>query len=185
MDPEKFNGKYRIPTNRLRGYDYGQNGLYFVTICTQNREHYFGEIALEHKNKSQGKPASLQPTIMGTLADEYWQSIPQHYPFVVLDEYIIMPDHLHGIICIAKENNTDWNPNKFGVQSQNLAAIIRGFKSSVKRYANENNITFHWQGRFHDHIIRNEQSLTAIRNYIVRNPANWHKDKNNLPGLNR
>ena len=178
MDSSKFNNKYRIQTNRLAGYDYGQNGFYFVTICTKNREHYFGEIINDEFDN-----AYLKSTPIGLIANEYWESIPKHYPFTVLDEYIVMPNHLHGIIGIAKEENAPWKPNEFGIQSRNLAAIIRGFKSSVKRHANENNIDFHWQPRFYDHIIQDEKSMVAIQNYIMSNPGNWYKDKDNLYGL--
>jgi putative transposase len=177
-DSTKFKNKYRIQTNRLAGYDYSQNGFYFVTICTKNREHYFGEIINEESDN-----AYLNSTAIGLIANEYWQSIPQHYPFTVLDEYIIMPNHLHGVIGIAKGELTKWKSNEFGIQSQNLAAIIRGFKSTVKQYANERNIDFHWQSRFHDHIIKDDKSMMAVRNYIINNPDNWYKDKDNLSGL--
>jgi putative transposase len=179
MDAAKFNGKYRIQTNRLAGYDYGQNGFYFITICTRDREHYFGEII----NIDKSDNPYLKPTAIGLIVNEYWQSIPQHYPFAVLDEYILMPNHLHGIIGIAKEGSGTWKPNEFGIQSQNLAAMIRGFKSTVKRHANENNIDFHWQPRFYDHIIRDEQSMVAVQNYIINNPRNWYKARNNPAGL--
>lgn len=185
---KKFKSKYRIPTNRLQGYDCGSNGWYFVTICTENSIHYFGEIVKPHHHLSKTSnenhnAAYLQPTEIGSIANEYWLSIPQHYPFVILDEFIIMPNHLHGIIHINKDDDNDWHPNRFGQQSNNLAAIIRGFKSSVKRYANNHEIVFHWQPRFHDHIITNEKALFAIRNYIKRNPENWPRGKNNEQGL--
>jgi putative transposase len=122
-------------------------------------------------------------TDIGLIADEFWRLIPKHYPFVIPDEYIIMPNHIHGIVAISKENYTDWSPGKMGLQSQNLAAIIRGFKSTVKRYANENDIIFNWQSRFYDHIIQNEKILWTVRNYIKKNPDNWDRDKDNLKGL--
>ncbi len=119
--PNKFNNTYRIPTNRLPGYDYGADGWYFVTICTKNRVHYFGEI-VETRNC-----ASLQPTETGIITNEYWLQIPQHYPFVQLDAFVVMPDHIHGILVFNKPEKTDWNPNQFGVQSL------------FRRYWNHNN----------------------------------------------
>jgi putative transposase len=122
---DKFQNKYRIPSARLKGYDYGSNGMYFVTICTQNRLHYFGEIV----------STSLRPTVIGQIAIDFWNEIPKHFPFVELDEFIIMPNHIHGILFFNKPNKTDWTPNQFGAQSKNLGSVIRGFKASVKRHA--------------------------------------------------
>ena len=173
---DKYKGKYRIPSNRLQGYDYGANGCYYVTICTKKMERYFGEIVNEE----------LQPSEIGNIALQYWLDIPNHFPFVVLDEFVIMPNHIHGILFFDKSLSTKTvteqsvaASSKFGRQSQNLGSVIRGFKSSLKRYANENNIDFAWQERFHDHIIRNHEALTNIRGYIFDNPSNWNKDELN------
>jgi len=123
--------------------------------------------------------ASLQPTDIGKIAFKFWEEIPKHYPFVVLEEFVIMPNHIHGILFFNRPDKTDWTKNKFGVQSQNLGAVIRAYKSSVKRYANQNDIAFEWQARFHDHIIRNEKERQAIKDYIISNPQNWKEDKLN------
>jgi REP element-mobilizing transposase RayT len=168
--PNLFQNKYRIPSNRLPGYDYGADGWYFVTICTKNRVHYFGEI-VETRNC-----ASLQYTETGTVARDFWSQIPQHYPFVQLDAFVIMPDHIHGILHFNNPDKTDWTPNVFGPQSQNLGAVIRSFKSSVKRHTNQNNIPFAWQSRFYERIIRDQEALDAIRHYIALNPAKWAAD---------
>jgi putative transposase len=172
--PCKFNNTYRIPTSRLPGYDYGADGWYFVTICTKNRLHYFGEIVVETRNC-----ASLQPTATGLIANEYWLQIPQHYPFVQLDAFVVMPDHIHGILFFNNPNKTEWKPNEFGPQSGNLAAVIRAFKSSVKRFTNQKNIAFAWQRLYHDRIIRDQAELDAVRNYISQNPAKWVCEINN------
>ena len=92
---DKFKDKYRIPSNRLKGHDYGMNGCYYVTICTKNREHYFGEIVNE----------KLQLSETGKIAEQYWLDIPNHFPFVVLDEFVIMPNHIHGILFFDKPDN--------------------------------------------------------------------------------
>ena len=175
---DKYQNKYRIPSARLQGYDYGSNGMYYVTICTKNREHYFGEIVTTVET---GNCPSLQPTIIGNIANQYWTEIPKHYPFVELDEFVIMPNHIHGILFFNKPDYNEWKPNQFGVQSKNLGAVIRGFKSTTKRYANDNKIEFEWQARFHDHIIRDEQSLHNIRQYIVDNQSKWADDEYNKP----
>ena len=182
----KFKNKYRVDTTRLRFWDYGWNGAYFVTICTKNREHYFGEI----------KNGQMHLSEIGRIAHKYWAEIPEHFPFVILDEFVIMPNHVHGIIIIDKmmgmveaqhiaplpqprptTNQPDAPKNKFGPQSQNLPSIIRGYKSAVKKYATINGIDFAWQPRYYDHIIRNDKSFYRIAEYIRNNPMNWVEDR--------
>jgi REP element-mobilizing transposase RayT len=90
--PDKFQNKYRIASARLQHWDYGSDALYFVTICTQNREHYFGEIA-------DGK---MHLSETGKMAYRFWFEIPTHFPFVQLGEFVVMPNHVHGIIIIDK-----------------------------------------------------------------------------------
>jgi len=107
------------------------------------------------------------------MANDFWKEIPAHYPFVEIDEFIVMPNHIHGILFFNRPDKKDWLPNQFGVQSQNLGAVIRAFKSSLKRYSNQNNIDFEWQSLYHDRIIRNDKALNAIRRYIINNPLKW------------
>jgi REP element-mobilizing transposase RayT len=160
-------------------WNYGQNAYYFVTICTDDRERYLGQIINDEMSFSK----------IGLIAQKYWKEIPVHYPFVNLDAFIIMPNHIHGIIIIDKNVETqdfaslqhnNYEGNKFGPQSQNLAAIIRGYKAAVKKYSTINNIAFAWQPRFYDHIIRNERDLFNIRRYIIYNPYKWEDDEHYL-----
>ena len=205
MNEDKFNDTYRIPSARLKYWDYGSHGLYFVTICTKDRNSYFGEIStVETQNiASLQQPenivslqqpgniapqqpeniAPLQPTIIGKIAKDYWLQIPIHFPFVELDEFVIMPNHIHGILFINKPSYTEWKPNTFGPQSKNLASIVRGYKAGVKAYATKNNIQFEWQSRYWDTIISNEKDLQAITQYIISNPSNWIRDRNNPSNL--
>lgn len=179
----KFQNKYRIPSNRWQGFDYGSHGLYFITICTKDRVHYFGKIVETHNYASSIETdnyLSLR-TDIGQIAFDFWQEIPKHYPFVELDEFVIMPNHVHGILFFNRSEKSEWNENKFGSQSQNLGAVIRGYKSSVKRFANNNQIAFEWQSRFHDRVIRDERELRAVREYIINNPEKWAEDKLNTP----
>ena len=92
MSKDKYKNKYRIPSNRLQGYDYGANGCYYVTICTKNRMHYFGEIVDDEMK--------LSP--IGDIAEKFWIDIPNHFPFVILDEFVVMPNHIHGILFFNK-----------------------------------------------------------------------------------
>ena len=87
-----------------------------------------------------------------------------------------MPNHLHGILFFNKPDKSNWTSNKFGSQSQNLGSVIRSFKSSVKRYANQNSIDFAWQNGYYDRIIRDERELNNIRQYIADNPDKWAFD---------
>ena len=182
--PDKFKNTYRIKSARLAGYDYRNEGLYFVTICTKNKFHYFGEI----------ENGNLLLNEIGLIAHKYWAEIPQHFNHVSLDEFVIMPNHIHGIICIDEkieiERSTLETYNYTSLQTpknqhyQNLSApanslstIIRSFKSAVTIESRKINPNFEWQSRFHDHIISDVQSFARIRNYIINNPANWGKGK--------
>ncbi len=188
---EKYKNKYRIKSTRLQNWDYGWNGAYFVTICTKNRVHYFGKII-----RRDAIPC-VSLSDIGKSAQKYWYEIPQHFPFVKLGAFVVMPNHIHGIIIIDKTDNDatvvddatvetqnfaslrqQRQPkNKFGPQSQNLASIIRGYKIGVTKYARNINPGFAWQPRYYDHIIRNQQAFDRIAQYIINNPLKWNNDK--------
>lgn len=187
---KKFLGKYRISSIRLSGWDYGSPGIYFVTICTRQRINYFGDIisnpvephnyVAPRGNKTESKSNTknvIEYNQIGKIAQKYWIEIPKHFPFVELDEFIIMPNHIHGILSINRNEYTDWNQNKFGPQSNNLPSLIRGYKASVKRFANINSIEFFWQSRYYEHIIDNFDELERIRYYIKNNIRNWYGDE--------
>ena len=192
MEGILFQNKYRVPSARLTGFDYSRDGYYFVTICTKYRIECFGSIM----------DAKMGLSLLGLATDECWRAIPKHFPFVRLDEYIIMPNHVHGILEIYNnvgnvetQNVASHTPtetqnvaslrhdkpykNKFGPQSKNISSIIRGFKIGVTKYAHQNGIPFMWQERFYDRIIRDERALYKIRQYIIENPAKWWRDRNN------
>ncbi len=162
-EDELYNRKFRIASARLAEYDYGSNGMYFITICTQFRESYFGDIV------TQDEAIILQPSILGQVVIDCWLAIPTFFPFVVLDAFQLMPDHVHGIIWICKpeEEGQHWQPNRFGPQRQNLASIIRGFKSGVKKYATMNQVDFIWQPRYYDRVIRSGSELDP-HSYVYR-----------------
>lgn len=177
---------------RYKGYDYSQEGLYFVTICTVNRDLFFGNIFKGEMRLSE----------IGAIAEKYWREIPKHFPFVSLDEFVIMPNHVHGIIEINNAGDNVFSSsmrtngtqnlvflrereyqNKFGPQSKNLSSIIRGFKIGVKKFCTINNILFDWQPRFHDRIIRDEKEYNNVLQYIFDNPMKWELDRNNQENL--
>jgi len=187
----KYQNKYRIASARLKHWDYANSASYFITICTANREHFFGEIINQKMNLS----------VLGKIVEQQWIKTIDIRPDMNLSlgEFIVMPNHFHGIIFIGENEyngGTDamrrrrdamhgvsttttetTTGNKFGPQSKNLASIVRGFKSAVTTWARKHHITFNWQSRYHDHIIRNTTEYNRIANYILNNPANWQEDK--------
>jgi putative transposase len=193
---EKYKNKYRIPSARLQNWDYGQNGAYFITICTHNRQHFFGEVVNNE----------MQLSEMGQFAEKFWLEIPIHFPFVELGNFVVMPNHTHGILIIDKNvdishvvvanvetlqcnvsttnataNATNKNEKMANIspKSGTISTIIRSYKSVVSKNARLIHADFGWQPRFHDHIIRDAQSFETIQNYIANNPLNWGKDKFN------
>ena len=165
-----YKNKYRIESTRLANWDYGTNAPYFITICAKEMQHFFGKIENQEMN--------LNDT--GYIVLNEWLKTPEIRPDmnITLDEFIVMPNHFHGIIFIGdNQYNTTPAESKFGIQSKNLASIIRGFKSSVTRQAKLFNPDFGWQERFYDNIIKNENDWHVIRNYILNNPTNWQQDK--------
>lgn len=169
----KFKNTYLTGSMRLKNWDYSSTGYYFVTICTKDKQYYLGEI---YNN-------IMKLSKIGEVAYQYWIEIPKHFPFAMLDKFVVMPNHLHGIIVIQKtvetQNLASLQNNKFGPQSKNLASIIRGYKIGVKKWATTNNIIFHWQKSYYDHVIRNEKSLSKIREYIINNSLKWELDIEN------
>ncbi|MBN8823014.1 MULTISPECIES: transposase [unclassified Spirosoma] len=177
MDEIKFRNKYRIDPARLAGYDYGANGAYFITICTKDKACYFGDIGKVNDE------AVISPSIIGQRVIDGWLSIPGFSPFVQLDAFQLMPNHIHAILFIHKIDKDIWQANQFGPQRENLASIIRGFKSGVTAYATTHQLPFCWQPRYHDRVIRNDSELKRIQQYIVDNPARWEQDRYNEVGL--
>jgi REP element-mobilizing transposase RayT len=142
---------------RLPDYDYSLNGAYFVTICTHQRLHLFGDV----------HDGEMHSNAVGDIAQERWSALPEHHQHITLDLFVVMPNHVHGILFLDGE-------------SVSLSTVIGAFKSGVSRRVRQlprQSALQVWQGRYHDHIIRNEQSLQAIREYVLYNPARWQQDK--------
>jgi putative transposase len=174
MNTGLFADKYRLAPARRLGYDYGQAGIYFITICTQNHQPYFGRI---QPSTGALTDAYLQGTDLARRACKCWQQIPQHFPFVEPDAFIVMPDHIHGILFFQRAaERADQLAPAFGPQSDNLASVVRGFKVGVKSWATKSETDFAWQPRYFDRVIRNEVELEKIRSYIQNNPNQWDAD---------
>ncbi len=184
-DPELFRNTYRVPSTRLPGYDYGQSGAYFVNICTAQRQPYFGAMEVPDGDWD---AAFVRPTAIGERVLSGWASIPHFAPFVTLDAFVLMPDHVHGLLLFDKDETSGPPPpflNRFGAQSQNLASVLRGFKSGVTTFARTQALAFCWQPRFHDRIVRSDEELKRIRHYIITNPTRWQTEHENGEGLYR
>ncbi len=172
-------------------HDYN-GGEYFITICTKNREHHFGEIF----------DGTMQLSALGKYAEQCIKQIPMHNPYAQVPLFVIMPNHIHLIVMIDKNmekihvgtchgaslqmNKKSWrkpidgkneNMQKIANFQGRLSTMIGGFKQSVTRYARQNNIPFAWQTRFHDHIIRNRNEMNRIAKYIENNVAKWEYDE--------
>ncbi len=155
---------------RLKNHDYSSNATYFVTICTKDKENIFGEIKDDIINLSE----------VGKIVSEFWMKIPEHYPFVILDEFTVMPNHIHGVIIICNRRNAPWRvPTEIQpLQINSLSSIINHYKGSITTHCRKNNLARNiWQPRFHDRIIRSDKELTNVRKYIYDNVINWKKDK--------
>jgi putative transposase len=197
---DKFQNKYRIASARVQWWDYGWNGAYFITICTQNREHFFGKIV----------DSKFIPSQIGQLAKTIWREIPNKFQYVELGDFVVMPNHIHGILILDKpdgdtnrgtnDTNRDTNDNNRGTNveqnqnqtktggfagnknpmfNDNISRINRWYKGRCSFEIKKINADFAWQPRFHDHIIRNDAEYQRISDYIINNPKNWDGDKFN------
>jgi putative transposase len=173
-------------SNRWDKWDYSNEGYYFVTICTKNRNPIFGIVSNESPNSDVGaglRPAptsgepdhtsSLEkskifskmemiPNELGNIVWDCWNELPKHYPNFELDEFIVMPDHIHGIVIIKQKGK------------HTLSHFIGSLKSFSSRKINQvSKSNFQWQRSFYDRIIRDENELLYVRNYIRNNPKIW------------
>ncbi|WP_205502682.1 transposase [Rufibacter psychrotolerans] len=168
---------------RLSGYDYRWEGLYFITICTQGREPIFGEV----------RAGKMILSDEGQIAHEYWLEIAQLWPRVLLGEFVVMPNHVHGIIGleghlenqqVRQESKPSEVPEKnefmaaLSPKAGSISRIINWYKGTCTKAIKRGSTNFFgWQPRFHDRIIRNQRELVLIENYIRDNPAKWQDDR--------
>ena len=193
----KWKNKYRIESARAPWWDYGSDGGYFITICTENRKHFFGEC----------KNGTMTLTTIGALVQGFWYEIPHHFPFVHLGAFTVMPNHIHGILIIDKagfvsddnatddENSTQNDAvgrdehipdfrtpaeKRINTQGRHTASsIIGSFKSICTKHINQiyPEQNFEWQERFWDNIIHDDRAFDEITNYIHLNREKWDKDR--------
>ena len=183
----KYKGKYRIDSTRLPAWNYASDGGYFITICTDGKKYFFGEVV-------QGK---MQRSPIGEIPQKLWYEIPNHFSNCQIDSFCVMPNHIHGILVINQTQQEDaihrvstrgdgkrggvtglFNPM---LSKNSLSKIIRWYKGRCTFEINQIYQGFGWQERFHDNIIRDEFALDQIRQYIINNPINWERDREQPP----
>ncbi len=180
---------------RLKGYDYTQAGAYFITICSHQREHVFGEIV----------NGEMKLNKLGLVAKQQWEKLPKRFPYIELGAFVLMPNHEHGIIQIIEQQrrgmaeslqNLDeesscyaptMNQQKFGKMIPNsIPTIVRSYKSAVVYRINLMRgvkAAPVWQRNYYEHVIRNDRELELITRYIDYNPLNWQLDRDNLKNI--
>jgi len=200
---KKFRNKYRIASARMQNWDYGSNAAYFITICTQDRICFFGQV----------QNGEMKYNESGQMANTIWMKIPQQFPYAELGDFVVMPNHFHGILIINKspvqprlldsktqprlitqkvqtrliasqrslslKESGGITGNKNPMLHDNISRIIRWYKGRCTYEIRKANPAFGWQPRFYDHIIRNNISYQRKAKYIRNNPKNWHEDKLN------
>ncbi|MCC5627067.1 transposase [Nostoc sphaeroides CHAB 2801] len=176
--------KHHRHSIRLKGHDYTQHGAYFITICTRGRQCLFGNVV----------NGEMQLNSLGNIALNCWQTIPAHFSHIELDTFVVMPNHIHGILiitdnpvgarhCLALNQHPERNTEKFGKPVRgSISTVIGSYKSVVSKRINiiwQTKGQSIWQRNFYEHIGREEKSIDNIREYIVNNPQRWADDPEN------
>src|SRR5690606_22118356 len=154
---DKFKNTYRISSARATWWDYNADAAYFATICTKDHISYFGDVI----------DGVMALSEIGNITQQCWEQIPIHFPFVILDEFVVMPNHVHGIIVIDKGDDYvetrliaslqgGITKNKNPMLADGLPKIIRWFKGKSSYEIRKTHADFAWQSRYHDRIIRDQ-----------------------------
>lgn len=175
---------------RLQNYDYSQPGMYFVTICAKDRQSLFthpmgtnlkadvgADLCVRPNNNNDNNNNHIQLNDVGLFVKHWWYELPNKFPTIKIDEYVIMPNHVHGIIDIAETGTHIGAP---------LHRVVQWFKTMTSndyfKYIKQNGLPETgklWQRNYYEHVIRNEIDLNYTREYIVNNPTQWANDENN------
>ena len=169
--------KHHRHSIRLRGYDYSQAGAYFVTICEVNRECIFGDVV----------NGEMCPNQFGEIVLKWWNELPNYYPPVELDEFVVMPNHMHGTIVITDVGAGSSRPGSgrddpAPTEKRTLGQLVGYLKFQITKEINQVRDAGYakvLQRDYYEHIIRNEREWNAIAEYIRNNPANWRADLDN------
>jgi len=187
-----YNNKYKSDTIRLKNWDYSRGAFYFITICTKNKQNFFGKIEED----------SMKLNSFGKIVEKFWFEISEHFENVRLNEFVVMPNHVHGILvledalddklkngaenktqqcCVSTDDTGEQKSNTFyKLKPASIPVIIRSYKSICTKTINsgQDYICFAWQARYYERIIRNNKEFLNIQQYIIDNPKNWEEDEN-------
>jgi putative transposase len=185
--------KHHRRSTRLQGWDYSRPGAYFITINIKGHVCFFGKV----------KNNKVILSNVGNVARDNLISIPEYFPHVLLDQFVVMPNHVHVIVFIERpfESLSKGVPSERPIEEKvnkaeyyrtispkkgSVSVIFRRYKESVKKWCNDNGYgDFTWQSRFNDRVIRSNEELKRIRKYIIDNPRNWDIDENNPLNVRR
>jgi putative transposase len=174
-----FQDRYRVESARLVDWDYSSRGWYFVTLCTRDKE-----CSLAHSVNG-----GIVLSDAGVIAEIEMKAISIHYSNVIIDRYVVMPNHVHTIVVVDGRHLHSPGHGVFQptqTHQPSISVVIGGYKAGVTRKCHSQGIQdFCWQSRFHDRILRSNASVNAVRDYIDRNPQNWLEDPNNLSSAAR
>ena len=154
--------------NRIAAYDYSQNGTYFITICTQSRKKFLSKISVGTPVPGCPNHPQIELLPFGKIADKYIQQLNHFYKHISVDQYVIMPDHIHLLITIRYPNITTGS-----VRPASRTSEIARFIGTLKRFCNREYGENIWQSRFYDHVVRNQNDYNEIWEYIENNPGKW------------
>ena len=175
MSKDYFKSKYNPKSNRNHNWDYSINGQYFITICVRNKIPYFGDVI----------DSRMILNEYGNIAHEIWAQIPKQFLWAEIDEFVVMPNHIHGIIKIRNSSKIV-KTNRGGATGVNnpmiqksLAKVIRWYKGRVSYEIHKSLPSFAWQPKYHDVIISTQEELRHKQKYIKDNPKKWERDKTN------
>jgi len=178
-----FQNRYRVESTRLAYWDYSSRGWYFVTLCTKDKKCSLGHAV----------DGQIVLSDAGVIAETEMKAVSIHYENVIIDRYVVMPNHVHAIIVIEGDHpyspggrippvETGLAPSPASAHGRSLPTIVGSYKAGVSRICHAKGLSgFAWQARFHDHILRSNASVNAVRDYIDRNPEHWLEDPDN-PG---
>ena len=160
-------------SNRWVGYDYSKDNLYFVTSCVKDRIYCFGEIIDQQMILNQ----------YGLIAEKQWFWLAEQYSYLKLHSFVVLPNHIHGIIEIKRDYIVVTGRDlslRYNQKIKSLSELMGAYKTTTsKKNHLSGNVSFNWQRSFHDHVIRNEQAFERISNYIINNPMKWKEDRFN------
>lgn len=167
--------------NRLGGFDYSRDALYFVTSCVQDKACVFGEVVNEE----------MQLNGYGRIAERQWHWLSEQYPYVILHAFVVIPNHIHGILEIDRGVVVGTGRDLSALRPKDeaemlalplqkiksLSELMGVYKTTTSRLIRADGLSkFTWQRSFHDHIIRNDKAYTHIKDYVLNNPERWQED---------